>query len=62
MTLDNGEQMEVMARIQTLQAATLHQFENGMYVSFKEHQSAITEGQFAAWYIEDELVGSGVIS
>jgi hypothetical protein len=20
----------------------------------------ITEGQFAAWYIEDELVGSGV--
>jgi tRNA-specific 2-thiouridylase len=41
-----------------LQAATLHQFENGMYVSFKEHQQ--TEGQFAAWYIEDELVGSGV--
>jgi tRNA-specific 2-thiouridylase len=64
MTLGNGEQMEVMARIryrQPLQAATLHQFENGMYVSFKEHQSAITEGQFAAWYIEDELVGSGVI-
>jgi tRNA-specific 2-thiouridylase len=29
---------------QPLQAATLHQFENGMYVSFKEHQS-ITEGQ-----------------
>jgi tRNA-specific 2-thiouridylase len=47
MTLGNGEQMEVMARIryrQPLQAATLHQFENGMYVSFKEHQSA-TEGQ-----------------
>jgi hypothetical protein len=34
--------------------ATLHQFENGMYVSFKEHQSA-TEGQFAAWYIRREL-------
>jgi tRNA-specific 2-thiouridylase len=55
--------MEVMARYATgNHAATLHQFENGMYVSFKEHQSAITEGQFAAWYIEDELVGSGVIS
>jgi tRNA-specific 2-thiouridylase len=27
---------------------------------FEELQSAITEGQFAAWY-EDELVGSGVI-
>jgi tRNA-specific 2-thiouridylase len=62
MTLGNGEQMEVMARIryrQPLQAATLHQFENGMYVSFKEHQSAQRDN---AWYIEDELVGSGVIS
>jgi tRNA-specific 2-thiouridylase len=59
MTLDNGEQMEVMARIRYRQPKQLlHQFENGMYVSFKEHQSAITEGQFAAWYIEDELVGS----
>jgi tRNA-specific 2-thiouridylase len=38
----------------------LHQFENGMYVSF-QHQSA-NRGQFVAWYIEDELVGSGVIS
>jgi tRNA-specific 2-thiouridylase len=36
----------------------LHQFEEGMYVLFQEPQSAITEGQFAAWYIEDELVGS----
>jgi len=65
MTLAKGEQMDVMARIryrQPLQAATLHQFENGMYVSFREPQSAITEGQFVAWYMEDELVGSGVIS
>ncbi|NGY38381.1 tRNA 2-thiouridine(34) synthase MnmA [Flavobacterium sp. XN-5] len=65
MTLAKGEQMDVMARIryrQPLQAAILHQFENGMYVSFREPQSAITEGQFVAWYIEDELVGSGVIS
>jgi tRNA-specific 2-thiouridylase len=65
MTLANGEEMQVMARIryrQPLQAATLHQFENGMYVSFREPQSAITEGQFVAWYMEDELVGSGVIS
>jgi hypothetical protein len=36
----------------------LHQFEEGMYVLFQEPQSAITAGQFAAWYIEDELVGS----
>ena len=65
LALANGEQMEVMARIryrQPLQKATLHQFENGMYVSFEEPQSAITEGQFVAWHIGDELVGSGVIS
>ena len=65
LALANGETMEVMARIryrQPLQKATLHQFENGMYVSFEEPQSAITEGQFVAWYFGDELVGSGVIS
>jgi tRNA-specific 2-thiouridylase len=65
MTLRNGETMDVMARIryrQPLQRATLHQFENGMYISFEEPQSAITEGQFAAWYLNDELIGSGVIS
>ena len=63
--LKNGETMEVMARIryrQPLQKATLHQFESGLYVSFDEPQSAITEGQFVAWNINDELVGSGVIS
>jgi tRNA-specific 2-thiouridylase len=65
LALANGETMEVMARIryrQPLQSATLHQFENGMYVAFDEPQSAITEGQFVAWYLGEELVGSGVIS
>jgi tRNA-specific 2-thiouridylase len=65
LALANGETMDVMARIryrQPLQKATLHQYENGMYVSFEEPQSAITEGQFVAWYLGDELVGSGVIS
>lgn len=60
-----GEKTEVMARIryrQPLQKATLHQFETGMYVQFENPQSAITEGQFVAWYIDDELQGSGVIS
>lgn len=63
--LQNGETMEVMARIryrQELQKATLHQFESGLYVAFDQPQSAITEGQFVAWNIDDELVGSGVIS
>ena len=65
LALANDETMEVMARIryrQPLQKAILHQFENGMYVAFNEPQSAITEGQFVAWYLDDELVGSGVIS
>jgi tRNA-specific 2-thiouridylase len=31
-------------------------------VVFDEPQSAITEGQFVAWYNGDELLGSGVIS
>ncbi len=65
LALKNGESLEVTARIryrQALQKATLHQFESGLYVSFDERQSAITEGQFVAWNIGDELVGSGVIS
>ena len=65
LALKNGETMQVMARIryrQPLQKATLHQFEKGMYVVFDEPQSAITSGQFVAWNIAEELVGSGVIS
>ncbi|MEC4005344.1 tRNA 2-thiouridine(34) synthase MnmA [Flavobacterium sp. SUN052] len=63
--LNVGESLQVMARIryrQELQKASLHQFESGLYVAFDEPQSAITEGQFVAWNIDDELVGSGVIS
>jgi len=65
LALNDGETMEVMVRIryrQPLQKATLHKFDSGMYISFDHPQSAITEGQFAAWHIGDELVGSGVIS
>lgn len=63
--LEVGEQMQVQARIryrQPLQNATLHQTETGMYVIFETPQASITEGQFVAWHLEDELVGSGVIS
>jgi tRNA-specific 2-thiouridylase len=65
LAIASGEKLNVMARIryrQALQKATLHQFEDGLYVTFEEPQSAITEGQFVAWYNDDELVGSGVIS
>jgi len=63
--IENGQALKVQARIryrQELQSATLHQFEKGLFVSFDEPQSAITSGQFVAWYLDDELVGSGVIS
>lgn len=60
-----GETMRVLVRIryrQSLQEAILHQFEEGIFIEFENLQSAITRGQFAAWYVEDELIGSGVIS
>lgn len=63
--LSIDEEMKVSARIryrQALQNAFLYQVESGIYVDFEEEQSAITEGQFVAWYLDDELIGSGVIS
>ena len=56
--------MEAMVRIryrQPLQKATLYLNDSGLYIDFRTPQSAITSGQFAAWYIEDELIGSGEI-
>ena len=63
--LKNGESMEVMVRIryrQPLEKAILYQFEESFFIEFGNPQSAIAEGQFAAWYHGDELLGSGVIS
>ncbi|WP_124642628.1 MULTISPECIES: tRNA 2-thiouridine(34) synthase MnmA [Amniculibacterium] len=60
-----GQSMEIMARIryrQALEKAKIFQFENALYMEFEHPQSAIAEGQFAAWYLDDELLGSGVIS
>ena len=65
LTLAIDESMEVMARIryrQPLQKAVLYKVSGGLYVDFQEAQSAITEGQFVAWYKDDELLGSGVIA
>ena len=65
LALKTDETMQVMARIryrQPLQKAILYKIDSGLYVDFEEKQSAITEGQFVAWYIGDGLLGSGVIS
>ena len=63
--LNEDEKMEVIARIryrQPLEKAILYKTDSGLYVIFEKPQSAITEGQFVAWYDGDELIGSGVIS
>ena len=65
LALQIDETMDVKARIryrQPLEKATLYKTLSGLYVIFEKPQSAITEGQFVAWYQGDELVGSGVIS
>lgn len=65
LALSEGETMNVEARIryrQPLEKATLHKVASGLYVEFENKQSAITEGQFVAWYDGEELLGSGVIS
>ena len=63
--IKNYESLDVEARIryrQPLEKAILHKVENGIFVEFQNPQSAIQEGQFVAWYQNEELLGSGVIS
>jgi tRNA-specific 2-thiouridylase len=62
--LETGQPLTVQARIryrQPLALATLHPTAAGMYLVFDAPQSAIAAGQFAAWYLDNELIGSGVI-
>ena len=62
LALEIDDSLRVEARIryrQPLQTATLYKIDGGLYVDFENNQSAITEGQFVAWYLKDELVGSG---
>ncbi|MGB3591983.1 MAG: tRNA 2-thiouridine(34) synthase MnmA [Nonlabens sp.] len=63
--INNGDQLPVMARIryrQKLEPAILYQRKEGLFVIFENKQSAISPGQFVAWYDNGECLGSGVIS
>ncbi|WP_185852220.1 tRNA 2-thiouridine(34) synthase MnmA [Blattabacterium cuenoti] len=64
LTLFEGEKMDVFCRIryrQPLQKSKLYKIKKGMFIEFEQTQCAITKGQFAAWYLGKELIGSGVI-
>ena len=63
--IDRNKNFNVKARIryrQPLQNALLIFVNEGAYLVFKTKQSSITKGQFAVWYNNKELLGSGVIS
>jgi tRNA-specific 2-thiouridylase len=63
--LDDLNGMNCDARIryrQPLQKASLHLRDNGLYVLFDNIQRGITPGQFAAFYLNEELIASGIIS
>jgi tRNA-uridine 2-sulfurtransferase len=63
--LAEGQSEEYMARIryrQPLTPCTLYKKQEGLYIVFESPQKSVTPGQFAAWYKNEELIGSGVIS
>lgn len=62
--LKAGESARYQVRIryrQPLQEAVLYQQPEGIYILFDHPQKSIAPGQFAAWYQDEELIGSGVI-
>lgn len=64
LAMEAGEERAYRVRIryrQPLQEATLKLSDEGLYIIFREPQRGIAAGQFAAWYQDDELIGSGVI-
>ena len=62
--LTPGERAEYLVRIryrQPLQKAILIREKDKLYIVFNKKQRGIAPGQFAAWYRDDELVGSAPI-
>lgn len=65
LTLIQVNKLNVKCRIryrQDLQHAQLQRVKKGLYIVFEKPQKSLTEGQFAAWYLKEELIGSGIIS
>ena len=62
--ISDGQEREFLVRIryrQPLEKGVIIMKPEGAYILFNVEQRGITSGQFAAWYLEDELIGSGVI-
>jgi len=65
LAMKTGEIRDYMVRIryrQPLQKAMLFSRKDGIYIIFNKLQRGITPGQFAAWYMGDEVIASGVIA
>ncbi len=65
LAMAEGEERSFLFRIryrQALEEGRMYVKSDGAYVLFGDEQRGITSGQFAAWYLDDELVGSGVIA
>ena len=65
LTLEPNETMEVYFRVryrQPLEKGKIFMYKSGLFILFDRPISSIASGQFASWYIENELIGSGVIS
>ena len=65
LTLQPNQSMEVYFRVryrQPLEKGKIFMYSNGLFILFDRPISSIASGQFASWYIENELIGSGVIS
>jgi tRNA-uridine 2-sulfurtransferase len=65
LALTPGQEKDFLFRIryrQPLEKGKMYRKDNGIYILFENEQRGITSGQFAAWYLKDELIGSGVIT
>jgi len=65
LAMNDGEDRSFLFRIryrQPLEKGQIYIMNEGAYIIFEKEQRGITAGQFAAWYLEDELIGSGIIS
>ncbi len=62
MSLEEKKQFDIRVRYrQPTEKGIIHIKKEGACIIFEKEQRGIASGQFAAWYLGDELIGSGVI-